>query len=226
MPVEPMSRTDRLFDIISILRDGKLHRAGDLAARLNVSVRTIYRDMDRLIASGVPVQGARGSGYRATDTIALPPLSLTTAELDALNLGIAIVSEAADPDLKTAARSLADKIDAMLPLRAIPDSDSWKYALSPLTDTARGLSHMASLRSAIKGKQKLLLTCRSPEGRLTTRTIRPLQLDSWGRVWILTAWCELRAGFRDFRLDLIETATPLPELFIDDPGKRLSDRPI
>lgn len=224
MPVVPMARTDRLFDILSLLRDGNLYRASDIADRFGVSVRTIYRDMDRLIASGVPVQGSRGSGYKAADMIALPPLSLTPAELDALNLGIAILSEAADPDLKTAALSLADKIDATLPLHAIPDSDTWKYALSPLADTARGLSHMASLRSAIKGKQKLLLTCRSPDGQLTTRTVRPLKLDSWGRVWILSAWCELRAGFRDFRLDLIETATPLPELFMDDPGKRLSDR--
>ncbi|PCH73585.1 MAG: transcriptional regulator, partial [Rhodobacteraceae bacterium] len=87
-----MRRTDRLFDIIQILRDGNLHRAQDIAERLEVSVRTIYRDMDTLTASGVPVQGERGVGYMALEAITLPPLTLTPAELEALNLGMAIVA--------------------------------------------------------------------------------------------------------------------------------------
>lgn len=220
-----MSRADRLFDIIAILRDGHLHRAEDLASRLGVSVRTIYRDMDRLAASGVPVQGTRGTGYRAADRITLPPLTLTPEELDALNIGVAIVAESADPYLKAAATALADKLDAALPAETVADADAWKTALNPLADTARGLSHIASLRSAIRGKQKLRLTCRDPGGGATTRTVRPLELNSWGSVWILTAWCESCAGFRDFRVDLIDAAAPLPELFMDEPGKRLSDRP-
>ena len=112
-----MRRTDRLFAIIGILRDGRLHRAQDIATRLQVSVRTIYRDMDTLVASGVPVDGARGVGYRARDAITLPPLTLTAAELEALNLGLAIAAEVADPDLKSAAERLAGKIDAVLPER-------------------------------------------------------------------------------------------------------------
>ena len=111
-----MRRTDRLFDIIQILRDGKLHRAQDIADRVEVSVRTIYRDMDTLVASGVPVEGERGVGYMITQAITLPPLTLTVAELEALNLGMAIVAEAADPDLKSAAQTLAEKIDAVLPV--------------------------------------------------------------------------------------------------------------
>ncbi|MDK3071932.1 YafY family protein [Sedimentitalea sp. JM2-8] len=221
-----MPRTDRLIDIIAILRDGRLHRAGDLAGRLGVSIRTIYRDMDRLAASGVPVQGTRGTGYRAADRITLPPLTLTPQELDALNIGVAIVAEAADPYLKAAALALTDKLDAVLPAETVAEADAWKTALTPLADTARGLSHMASLRSAIKGKQKLRLTCRDPGGTRTTRTVRPLKLDNWGHVWILTAWCELCADFRDFRIDLIDAASPLPELFVDEPGKRLPDRPL
>ena len=94
-----MRRTDRLFDLLQILRDGKLHTAQEMAETLGVSVRTIYRDMETLQMSGVPVEGERGVGYMATGALTLPPLSLTAAELEALNLGIAIVAEAGDPDL-------------------------------------------------------------------------------------------------------------------------------
>ncbi len=218
-----MRRTDRLFDIIQILRDGKLHRAQDIADRLEVSVRTIYRDMDTLVASGVPVEGERGVGYMVREQITLPPLNLTTAELEALNLGMAIVAEAADPDLKAAAESLAEKIDAILPTQVVAEADTWKFAVYPFADAARGLAHMAPLRAAIKTRQKLQLSYRRIDGTLTERTIRPLHMEYWGRVWTLTAWCELRNGFRVFRIDLIETVSPLPELFTDEPGKRLSD---
>ncbi|SFU05064.1 helix-turn-helix transcriptional regulator [Sedimentitalea nanhaiensis] len=218
-----MPRSDRLLDLIALLRDGQLHRASDLAERMGVSQRTIYRDMERLIASGVPVQGTRGTGYRTLDRTTLPPLTLTRAEVDALTLGIAIVSEAADPDLKSAALSLSDKIEASLSAETLDAADAWKAALTPLADSARGLSHMASLRSAIAGKQKFRLGYRSSNGILSIRTVRPLRLESWGHIWILISWCELREDFREFRTDLIETATPLPELFVDEPGKRLAD---
>ncbi|WP_171231524.1 YafY family protein [Ruegeria sp. HKCCA4812] len=218
-----MRRTDRLFDIIQILRDGKLHRAQDIADQLEVSVRTIYRDMDTLVASGVPVEGERGVGYMVREQITLPPLNLTPAELEALNLGMAIVAEAADPDLKAAANSLADKIDAVLPTQVVAEADSWKFAVYPFADAARGLAYMAPIRAAIKSRQKLRLSYRRIDGVLTERTIRPLHMEYWGRVWTLTAWCELRNGFRVFRIDLIESVSPLPEIFADEPGKRLSD---
>ncbi len=218
-----MRRTDRLFDIIQILRDGKLHRAQNIADRLEVSVRTIYRDMDTLVASGVPVEGERGVGYMVREQITLPPLNLTPAELEALNLGMAIVAEAADPDLKAAAETLADKIDAVLPTQVVAEADAWKFAVYPFADAARGLAHMAPIRAAIKSRQKLHLSYRRIDGVLTDRTIRPLHMEYWGRVWTLTAWCELRDGFRVFRIDLIETVRPLPEIFADEPGKRLAD---
>ncbi|WP_171099473.1 YafY family protein [Ruegeria sp. HKCCD7255] len=218
-----MRRTDRLFDIIQILRDGKLHRAQDIADRLEVSVRTIYRDMDTLVASGVPVEGERGVGYMVREQITLPPLNLTPAELEALNLGMAIVAEAADPELKAAAETLADKIDAVLPTQVVAEADAWKFAVYPFADAARGLAHMAPIRAAIKSRQKLQLSYRRIDGVLTHRRIRPLHMEYWGRVWTLTAWCELRDGFRVFRVDLIETVQPLPEIFADEPGKRLAD---
>ncbi|CRL11564.1 HTH domain protein [Phaeobacter italicus] len=218
-----MRRTDRLFDIIQILRDGKLHRAKDIAERLEVSVRTIYRDMDTLIASGVPVEGERGVGYMVREAITLPPLTLTAEELEALNLGMAIVAEAADPDLKAAAQSLASKIDAVLPEQTIAEADAWKFAVYPFADIARGFAQMPILRAAIKARQKLQLVYRRIDGTVTERVIRPLHMEYWGRVWTLTAWCETRDDFRVFRVDLIDSAKPLPELFVDEPGKRLQD---
>ena len=218
-----MRRTDRLFDIIQILRDGKLHRAQDMAARLEVSVRTIYRDMDTLVASGVPVEGERGVGYMITEAITLPPVSLTVQELEALNLGMAIVAEAADPDLKSAAESLADKIDAVLPTQVIAEADAWKFAVYPFADAARGFAHMPILRAAIRARQKLRLTYTARDGAVTSRVVRPMHMEYWGRVWTLTAWCELRDNHRVFRVDLIETADALPELFADEPGKTLAD---
>ena len=218
-----MRRTDRLFDIIQILRDGKLHRAQDIAERLEVSVRTIYRDMDTLVASGIPVEGERGVGYMITEAITLPPLTLTVAELEALNLGMAIVGEAADPDLKAAALSLAEKVDAVLPTQVVADADQWKFAVYPFADAARGFAHMPTLRASIRARQKLRLSYISKDGNATTRIIRPLHMEYWGRVWTLTAWCELREDHRVFRVDLIGTAEALPELFVDEPGKTLQD---
>ena len=218
-----MRRTDRLFDIIQILRDGKLHTAQRIAEACEVSVRTIYRDMDTLVASGVPVQGERGVGYMITEAISLPPLTLTVEELEALNLGMAIVAEAADETLKGAAQTLADKIDAVLPERTVADADKWKFAVYPFADAVRGFAQMPTLRAAIRARQKLQLTYHSKGDRITTRTIRPLHMEYWGRVWTLTAWCELRNDFRVFRVDLIQSAEALPEMFVDEPGKRLSD---
>ncbi len=218
-----MRRTDRLFNIIQILRDGNLHRAQDIAEALEVSVRTIYRDMDTLTASGIPVQGERGVGYMVTSQITLPPLNLTTEELEALNLGMAIVAEAADPGLKAAATSLAAKVDAVLPVQTIAEADAWKFAVYPFADAARGFAHMPALRAAISARQKLDVQYQSIDGSFTRRTLRPLHMEYWGRVWTLTAWCELRNDFRVFRVDLIQDSTPLPALFVDEPGKRLQD---
>lgn len=218
-----MPRSDRLFDILQILRDGQLHTAQMLAERTGVSLRTLYRDMDTLATSGVPVIGTRGTGYHLPPTVTLPPLTLTPAEMEALNLGLAIAGEVADPDLKAAALSLIDKIDAVLPDTAVAEADAWKFAKNPFADSARGLAQMPTLRAAIKARQKLRITYTSKDGAVTSRTIRPLELAYWSRVWTLTAWCEARAAHRVFRLDLINTAEALPELFTEEAGKTLAD---
>jgi predicted DNA-binding transcriptional regulator YafY len=218
-----MRRTDRLFDLVTALRDGRLHRAQDLAERLEVSVRTIYRDMETLQASGIPVEGERGVGYMLTAPVTLPPLNLTLLELEALELGMAVVAEAADPELQKAARSLAAKIDAVIPDDRAPPRAGWGFAVHPFADAARGFRHMPSLRAAIRARQKLDLAYRNAEGTPTSRIIRPLQMEYWGRVWTLSAWDETRGDFRTFRIDRIEQVTARPELFVDEPGKSLAD---
>jgi len=214
-----MSRADRLFQITQLLRGGNLHRAEDIAQRCDVSLRTIYRDMDMLVASGFPIEGTRGAGYRTLDVTTLPALTLTPSELEALNLSLAIAAEIADPDLKVAAISLTAKIDAILPQKAAIQH----FAATPFADTARGLRHMPLLRTAIKTRQKLRLTYTSDTGMITSRTVRPLQMEYFGRIWTLTAWCELRDDHRMFRIDLIDAAEALPVLFTDEPGKTLGD---
>lgn len=194
-----------------------------MAARLEVSVRTIYRDMDTLVASGIPVEGERGVGYMMTAPVTLPPLNLTMAELEALHLGMAVVAEAADDDLRKAARSLSAKIDAVLPEDRAAPREGWGFAVYPFADAAAGFAHMPKIRAAIRSRQKLRLAYRALDDTPSRRTVRPLQLEYWGRVWTLTAWCESREDFRVFRVDRIETLDILPELFVDEPGRTLAD---
>lgn len=218
-----MRRTDRLFELIGLLRDGRLHKAADLAATLEVSQRTIYRDMETLQASGVPVEGERGVGYILTAPVTLPPLNLTLTELEALHLGMAVVAEAADEELQGAARSLAAKIDAVVPEDRTAPAEGWGFAVYPFADAAKGFAHMPALRAAIRARQKLRLTYTDLKGIASNRVVRPLQMEYWGRVWTLTVWCEAREDFRVFRVDRIDTLEALPELFVDEPGKTLGD---
>lgn len=214
-------RSDRLFDLIQILRDGRLHRAADLAARLEVSTRTIWRDMATLQASGLPVEGERGVGYMLTAPITLPPVALTLQEMEALRLGIALVASAADPGLSYAAHTLGQKIAAVSPAAgALPPVDTFVFA-SP--EAARAAPHLPILRTAINGCEKLDMTYRDLAGRESRRRIRPLQLEYWGRVWTLTAWCENRRDFRAFRIDLVQTLSGTGLNFTAEPGKTLAD---
>lgn len=214
-------RSDRLFSLIQILRDGKLHRAADLAARVEVSTRTIWRDMATLQASGLPVEGERGVGYMLTAPITLPPVALTLQEMEALRLGIALVASAADAGLSYAAHTLGQKIAAVSPAAGqLPAVDTFVFA-GP--EAQKAAPHLPLLREAIAGAQKLDMTYRDLAGRDSTRRIRPLQLEYWGRVWTLTAWCERRRDFRAFRIDLVQSLARTHEPFTAEPGKTLAD---
>lgn len=209
-----MRRADRLMNLIRHLRDGELHRAADLARAMDVSLRTIYRDMETLARSGVPIEGERGTGYRVTAAITLPPLNLSMAELEALHVGLAAMQQAPDRDLASAAASLAAKLDGVLPEVNAPRA----LAVYPFADAARGFQHLPKIRSAIRARQKLMLSTGTRD-----RTVRPLQLDYWGRLWTAIVWCDTTRKFDELRVDEITSLRVLPSLFVEEEGKRLSD---
>ena len=161
-----------------------------------------------------------------------PPLPKpgTILELHSLSIEkyngqmVAFCSVKADDDQKWVVKMIEnEKPLAVLPERTIAEADKWKFAVYPFADAARGAAHMSTLRAAIRARQKLRLTYHSKGDRITTRTVRPLHMEYWGRVWTMTCWCELRQDFRVFRVDLIHQADALPEMFVDEPGKRLAD---
>jgi predicted DNA-binding transcriptional regulator YafY len=217
-----MRRTDRLFDLIQILRDGRLHTGRDMADRLEVSVRTIWRDMATLIASGLPVEGERGVGYILREPVTLPPLTLTPEELQALTLGLQLVSSGADPSLTRAAQSLHGKIAAVVPARLLDGvgQDTWVF---PGTEALAASRHLPTLRRAIRLRERLVIGYTDGSGVSTARPIRPLVLEFWGRVWTLATWCETRQDFRSFRVDRIAALRLTDEIFADQPGTTLAD---
>lgn len=212
------TRKSRLFALMERLRDGKLHTAEAMAQDLGVSVRTIYRDMEVLAASGVPVEGARGYGYTVHAAITLPPLNLTDGELDALQVALTVLAGSDLEDLGPAARSLSAKIDAVLPADAGKPPAPFTLATEAFADAAKGFAHMPQVRAAIHARQKLRVDL--GEAR---HDIRPLHLDYWGRVWTCVAWSESSGDFLRFQLDKISSITSLPGLFVDEPGKRYAD---
>lgn len=213
-----MRRADRLMQLIQILRDGVLHKATDLAAATGVSLRTIYRDMETLAASGVPIEGERGIGYRVIAAITLPPLNLTMTEVEALHLGLSAVGQNGDKELSAAAAALSAKLDAVLPEDRTRAPAGYGFAIYPFADAARSFQHLPSIRQAIRARQKLAIDLNE-----TQRTVRPLQLDYWGRLWTCVVWCETTKGFVDIRVDEVVGLRILPSLFVDEPGKTLSD---
>ncbi|KQI68772.1 transcriptional regulator [Loktanella sp. 3ANDIMAR09] len=212
-----MKRADRLMRIVQLLRRGGLHRAEALAQATGVHVRTIYRDMDTLAASGVPVSGERGVGYRITAAVTLPALNLTMDEVEALTIGLAVVAQGQDAELSRAAQGLSAKLDALLPEES-GDPAHHALAIYPFADAARGFQHLAALRQAVRARQRVQVTIGDQ-----TATLRPLRLDYWGRLWTLTAWNETGRRFDDLRLDQMTGLRLLPGLFVDEPGKTLAD---
>lgn len=216
-----MPRNDRLFALAALLRGHRVRTAADLSTALGVSVRTLYRDVEALRRMGVPVHGEGGVGYRLTAEGDLPAVAFTGDELAALALGARMVATWADPDLADAARSAVARIEAALP--------------APLRSTLLGVplyaaeytrppppKHLGAVREAVVHGQRLELEYADVGGQPTVRVVRPLTLHFWGSVWTLGAWCELREGFRAFRVDRIQRATP-GETFPDEPGRGRED---
>lgn len=204
-----MRRADRLFQIVQYLRGGRLLTARVLADRLEVSERTIYRDIADLIGSGVPIDGAAGIGYLMRAGYDLPPLMFTRAEITALVAGARMVRSFGGGDMSLAAEEALTKIAAVLPeaLRDSPDRVAiHAHNGGALNDRDRAM--IDHLDRATASHTALHLRYSDVDGTTTDRKVRPLGLWFWGKVWTLIAWCELRDGFRMFRIDRIASAGP------------------
>ncbi|MGV8955673.1 MAG: helix-turn-helix transcriptional regulator [Cypionkella sp.] len=215
-----MRRTDRLFDVIQILRDGRLHRASEMAERLDVSVRTIWRDINTLMASGLPVEGERGVGYILRAPITLPPMILSALELTALREGLRQAATGPDATLARAARTLARRIAAVTPA---PLTDPEALFGTARKSDNRPPKHLPLLRRAIKTRERVTLSYIDPRGFESHTDVCPLALDREGRVATLAAYIETRASFRAFRLDRIIAVALTGERFNLGAGQTLSD---
>lgn len=200
-----MRRADRLFQIVQYLRGGRLTTARDLAEKLEVSERTIYRDVADLIGSGVPVEGEAGVGYVMRGGYEVPPLMFTRDEVVALVAGIRMVRAWGGLEMAKAAEEALIKIEAVLPESARARADGVQiYALSDWSISAEARARLDVIDRAIELKIKLILAYEDVDGQVTGRQVRPLGLFFWGKVWTLVAWCELRDDFRMFRVDRIQ----------------------
>ncbi|MDP9121762.1 MAG: YafY family transcriptional regulator [Acidobacteriota bacterium] len=214
-----MRRADRLFQIVLCLRRRRVSTARDLARALEVSERTIYRDVQELCACGLPIESAAGVGYRLGRGFDLPPLMFDREELQALRLGARMVRSWADAGLSQAAGNALRKIEAVLPA----DLDAAGETLFAPQVHPYPVRLVGLLRRAVADRRKARVAYTRPDGAASVRTLWPLGLFYWGAVWTLVAWCELRNDFRNFRLDRMQDPEITEEPFILEPGRTLED---
>ncbi|MCF3638573.1 YafY family transcriptional regulator [Rhizobium sp. TRM95111] len=200
-----MRKASRLFEIIQILRLARHPvTAAEIAARLEVTVRSIYRDIAGLQAMRVPVEGARGIGYILRPGFDLPPLMFTIEETEAVVLALALLERTGDRELKAAARRVSDKIAGAVPppLRQTLSARAL-HAWGTPAPAPDGVD-LALVRRAIREEEALSIDYRDEYARRTERTIRPIALIYYSETANIVGWCELRQAIRNFRADRIE----------------------
>ena len=221
-----MRRADRLFQLVQLIRGRRLSTAEFLAGRMEVSVRTVYRDVGDLQRQGVPIEGEAGVGYRMRADFDLPPLMFTQDEAKALVASVRLAQPRLDPELARQAEAALSKIMGVLPPTARAAAESVVLYAPPVALTAKTAKTRESLlvlRQAVEARRKLRLRYLDLKDAMSERTVRPLACFYWESVWTLAAWCELRDDFRSFRVDRIDEALTLDERFRDEPGKTLAD---
>ena len=218
-----MRRAARLFEIVQLIRGRRLSTAAFIAARLEISLRTVYRDVADLAAQGVPIEGEAGVGYRMRPGFDLPPLMFTLDEARALVASVRIAQQRLDTGLAAHAAAALSKIMAVLPAaaRAAADSVAVLAPQLPGDDALRGRLEM--LRHAVQGRRKLRIGYRDLKEAASERTVRPLGCVYWGSTWTLASWCERAGAFRNFRVDRIQALQVLGETYREEPGKTLAD---
>lgn len=207
-----MSRSNRLFEIIQILRAASRPvTAEDLAQKLEVSTRTIYRNIASLQAMQTPIEGEAGVGYMMRRGYDLPPLNFDQEEIEALRVGLLLLSRTGDSMLQKAANRIFEKVDVLHGPADWLQVTSWG---APNDDPERGCVSISMLREVIRDEHKLELTYRDEKDVETQRTIRPIALSYRSTCILLAGWCELRNALRHFRTDRIYGCEKLDDRFI------------
>jgi predicted DNA-binding transcriptional regulator YafY len=218
-----MRRSDRLFDIIQRLRTARSPMtAAAIAADLEVTPRTVYRDIATLQARRVPIEGAAGVGYVLRRGYDLPPLMFSADEVEAVLVGMRLLRRTRDPGLQQAAESVLSKLAAVLPEPLRGSLDTPPFHVSEGDVREPGAISLAELRAAIREANKLRITYRDASDIASERVIRPVAIEYYVEVTLVCAWCELRNDYRHFRADRIEAAKVLPESFAADRKRLLS----
>lgn len=221
-----MRRADRLFQIVQLIRGRRLTTAAHLAGRVEVSERTIYRDVADLQRQGVPIEGEAGVGYRLGAGFDLPPLMFSHDEAKALVASVRMAQVWQDPALAQAAEAGLSKILSVLPTAARVAAQSMAVYAPPFGLEPAVQATLQALREAVQARRKLRFGYRDVADQLSQRTVRPLGCFYWGKVWTLAAWCEMRHDFRSFRLDrmdAVRTVASAAGQFRDESGKTLAD---
>jgi predicted DNA-binding transcriptional regulator YafY len=199
-----MSRTKRLLDLLQVLRRHRYPVTGAaLAEELDVSIRTLYRDIATLQAQGARIDGASGLGYVLRPGFVLPPLMFSEEEVQALVLGSRWVADRADARLAIAARDALAKIAAVLPAEFRNDLETSALLVGPGERIAAGDAELLTIRRAIRSEHKLAITYLDLKEQSTSRTIWPFALAFFDRARVVVAWCEMRQAYRHFRTDRI-----------------------
>jgi predicted DNA-binding transcriptional regulator YafY len=209
-----MSRTRRLFDLLQTLRR---HRrpvsAQKLAAELNVSLRTVYRDIQMLTQQGAHIEGEAGVGYVLRPGFVLPPLMFSNAEIEALVLGSRWVAQCTDKSLALAARNALAKIATVLPEDLRAQVESSPMLVGPAGPLPKYRVEISLVRQAIEAETRVSISYSDAKSVSSRRSIWPIALAFFERVRVLVAWCEERQAFRHFRLDRLNEWTPLEERY-------------
>ncbi|MGH1457133.1 MAG: helix-turn-helix transcriptional regulator [Alphaproteobacteria bacterium] len=219
-----MRRADRLFRIVEYLKARRtVTTAQKLAEVLEVSPRTIYRDIADLMTSGIPIYGEAGVGYILKPDHKIQPLMFGLEEIDALMLGAQMVKTWGDKGLAQSASQAIDKLTAVLPESIRQELDQTFLFSFPSKNDVKINIDFTALRRAIRNKNKLDFIYIDEKKQETSRTARPLCLVFFSPVWLLLGWCEKRNDFRNFRIDRIKEVTISNEKFTDEKGKRMQD---
>jgi predicted DNA-binding transcriptional regulator YafY len=218
-----MRRADRLFQIVQYLRGRRLVTARQLADKLEVSERTIYRDVRDLTLSGIPIEGEAGVGYLLRHGADIPPLMFTRDEIEALVVGARMVRAWGGKSLSDSARLALAKIEAALPMNLKEEIDRSRLFAPNFRKLYGEPGSFDIVHRAINQKRVLHFDYTREDGATSSRDVWPLGLFFWAPAWTLAAWCELRDDFRHFRIDRMRNVNTIDRQFADEPGKTLTD---